>query len=392
MKLSPLATALSLSLLVKAAPYNRRLFEGINFLNDVLLFDAPAFQDPANPENTLVDMQSFVFLKQLDLDPLTSVIENALEGFGLDVGGKIDSALERIKLFAAVGLSGKEVEVSVDGCSETATLPKTSLGVVTSSVSVGQCDAATEFKAEAVDNDFTPDVTIFPSSPDGFGVISGEDILLLFFRFFARFVDIPSTTDIDDTIKISNVLDKIKLAQTTLLDDPTPVAGMPELYASLAQTLNSPQFIYVSGSPFQLYPFLRDFISTSFAESRGPLFLRNLTITDLSLILDSFSEDENAKLEYKLSQIARIQRIYPQKSFLSIGDSTEKDPEIYAEAFKTHGEDFIRCIWIHLVDGADNSDERFAAAFEGVPADRVRTFDDSQIAALADIDVAGGQC
>ncbi|EEB99295.1 hypothetical protein MPER_01051, partial [Moniliophthora perniciosa FA553] len=129
---------------------------------------------------------------------------------------------------------------------------------------------------------------------------------------------------IDDTIKISNVLDKIKLAQTTLLDDPTPVTGMPELYASLAQTLKSPQFIYVSGSPFQLYPFLRDFISTSFAEARGPLFLRNLTITDLGLILDSFSEDEDAKLEYKLSQIARDQRIYPQKNFLTIGDSTEK--------------------------------------------------------------------
>ncbi|ESK84277.1 putative actin filament organization protein App1-like [Moniliophthora roreri MCA 2997] len=370
MKFSSVAVALSLSLAVMAAPHNRRLFEGINFLDDVLVFDAPAFQDPASPENTLVDMQSFVFLKQLDLDPLTSVIGDALEGLGLDVGDKIDGALERIKLFAAVGLSGKEVEVKVDGCSETATLPETSLGVVTSSVSVGQCDDATEFKAEAVDNDFTPDVTIFPSPPDGFGVIS----------------------DIDDTIKISNVLDKIKLAQTTLLDDPTPVAGMPELYASLAQTLNSPQFIYVSGSPFQLYPFLRDFISTSFAEARGPLFLRNLTITDLGLILDSFSEDEDAKLEYKLSQIARIQRIYPQKNFLAIGDSTEKDPEIYAEAFKTHGGDFIRCIWIHLVEGAENSDERFAAAFKGVPEDRIRLFDDSQIATLADIDVAGGQC
>ncbi|EEB88328.1 hypothetical protein MPER_13890, partial [Moniliophthora perniciosa FA553] len=86
------------------------LFEGINFLNNVLVFDAPAFQDPANPGNTLVDMQSFVFLKQLDLGPLTSVVGDALEGLGLDVGDKIDGALERIKLFAAIGLSGKEVE------------------------------------------------------------------------------------------------------------------------------------------------------------------------------------------------------------------------------------------------------------------------------------------
>ena len=143
----------------------------------------------------------------------------------------------------------------------------------------------------------------------------------------------PSCVDIDDTIKISNVLDKVKLAKTTLFDEPKAVAGMPEVYKSLATSLNDPQFIYISGSPFQLYPFLRDFVATSFPDARGPLFLRNLTITDLDIILDSFSEDEDKKLEYKLSQIARVQAMYPQKSFLSIGDSTEKDPEIYGEAY-----------------------------------------------------------
>jgi hypothetical protein len=56
------------------------------------------------------------------------------------------------------------------------------------------------------------------------------------------------------------------------------------------------------------------------------------------------------------------------------------------------GGDFIRCIWIHQVDGADNSQERFDAAFEGVPAERIKIFTDDDIPSLANIDVAGGTC
>ncbi|KAL0572548.1 hypothetical protein V5O48_009405 [Marasmius crinis-equi] len=372
MKFAVATLPLVLALVVDAIPIKERGFSDIGSLDEVVLFDSPAFQDEAG--NTLVNVESYVFLKQFDISPLSSLLGDALEKIGLgDVGDKIDVALDRLSLLATIGMPGKVVKMKVSGCDKEATLPKTSLGdlgLVTGVVSVGKCGTNNSFSASVQGDDFSSDVTIFPSGSDGFGVIS----------------------DIDDTIKISNVLDKVKLAKATLFDDPTPVPGMPELYKSLATSLSKPQFIYISGSPYQLYPFLREFVATSFPDSRGPLFLRNLTITDLDLILDSFSEDANKKLEYKLSQIARVQAMYPSKSFLSIGDSTEKDPEIYGQAFKTHGGDFIRCIWIHVVDGADNSDARFAAAFEGVPQERVRLFNDSQISALADVDVAGGQC
>jgi len=139
--------------------------------------------------------------------------------------------------------------------------------------------------------------------------------------------------DIDDTIKISNVLDKIKLVQATLFDDPTPVTGMPEVYASLAQSLNSPQFIYVSGSPYQLYPFLRDFVDTKFSASTGPIFLRNITLLNPANLIDAVAANGDATLDYKVNQITRIQQMYPKKSFLAIGDSTEKDPEVYAKVY-----------------------------------------------------------
>jgi phosphatidate phosphatase APP1 len=62
---------------------------------------------------------------------------------------------------------------------------------------------------------------------------------------------------------------------------------MPDVYKSLAVSLNSPQFIYVSASPFQLYPFLRDFIDTTYGpEAAGPIMLKNLTTTNLSDLID----------------------------------------------------------------------------------------------------------
>lgn len=61
----------------------------VNLLQDVLLFDSPAFPDPANPGQTLVALQSFVSLRQIDLGFLSSGVEAALNGLGIDVGDKI---------------------------------------------------------------------------------------------------------------------------------------------------------------------------------------------------------------------------------------------------------------------------------------------------------------
>ena len=41
---------------------------------------------------------------------------------------------------------------------------------------------------------------------------------------------------------------------------------MPELYAALADKLD-PQSVFVTGSPYQLYPFLHDFINTTYNAS-----------------------------------------------------------------------------------------------------------------------------
>ncbi|KAJ7594271.1 hypothetical protein C8J56DRAFT_432403 [Mycena floridula] len=335
-------------------------------LEDVLLFDSLAFQNPDDSSDTLASLQSFVFLKEVDTDKITGLIKTAFSLLGVNIGDKIAQILDRAKLFAAIGMPNEDVSVSIDGCSTPATLSDTSAGMVLANVSFGQCGSSTTALSSAITTDNTiVNGTMFFSPPDGFGVIS----------------------DIDDTVKISNVLNKLKLLEATFLDSPTPVAGMPDLYASLETSLKSPQFIYVSGSPFQLYPFLHDFIGASFP--KGPILLRNLTITDLSSLLSFTSSD--GVFEYKSAMIDRIKGIYPAKKFLVIGDSTEKDPETYGEAFRKYG-DFITCIWIHQVDGADNTPARFAEAFDSVPTNKFRIYTDADIPSLSAIDVAGGAC
>ncbi|HEX20627.1 MAG TPA: DUF2183 domain-containing protein, partial [Acidiferrobacteraceae bacterium] len=64
-------------------------------------------------------------------------------------------------------------------------------------------------------------------------------------------------SDIDDTIKISNVLDKKELMSNTFLRPFKAAPGMAALYRSLHR--QGAVFHYVSASPWQLYPPLEQF-------------------------------------------------------------------------------------------------------------------------------------
>ncbi|KAJ7228401.1 hypothetical protein GGX14DRAFT_612677 [Mycena pura] len=235
-------------------------------LNDVLVFDAPAFEDPTNTGNTIVQLQAYVSTPQISIAPFLASVGSFLnETIGLNIGSDLSLPASRLALFATFGLSGKDVSVDVSGCGNEATLqPTADGGMAIQNLSIGACGSSSTLGTVDLSDSRNINFTVFPSSSDGFGVIS----------------------DIDDTVKVSHTLDKLQLAKATLLDNPVPVTNMPAVYSALAKSLNSPQFIYVSGSPFQLYPFLRDFIATTYADAKGPIMLQNLTTTDLSDLLN----------------------------------------------------------------------------------------------------------
>ena len=164
-------------------------------------------------------------------------------------------------------------------------------------------------------------------------------------------------SDLDDTIKISNVLDKKALIRNTFVEPYKVTRGMPGYYQRLAK--KGAYFHYVSASPWQIYPSLKPFMDLHYP--KGTLALRYFRLTDSSLI-DFFQPST----EYKINQIKQIIQRYPKHKFLLIGDSGEHDPEVYAHIYRQFP-DAIKSIQIRAVKDSDLSEKRFADDFKGIP-------------------------
>lgn len=170
----------------------------VNVLDDVLVFDAPAFDDPAKPGNTLVQLQAYVSTRQISIAPLLSGISDLLnKTLGLDISADIDRATSRLALFATIGLSGKEVSVNVDGCGNAASLPTTADGgMAIQNVTLGACGTADTLGTVSLTSAFDSravNFTVFPSSADGFGVISGACSLSCIVTSFSNSIQTSTT-------------------------------------------------------------------------------------------------------------------------------------------------------------------------------------------------------
>jgi phosphatidate phosphatase APP1 len=173
-------------------------------------------------------------------------------------------------------------------------------------------------------------------------------------------------SDIDDTIKISNVRDRGQLIRNTFLRPYDGVPGMAALYREVARRGGS--FHYVSASPWQLYPSISNFmLADAFPE--GSFHMRKLRWKDASLA-EFFSPSD----EYKVSTIEGLLATFPKRRFLLVGDSIERDPEVYGRIARKHPEQLMG-IFIRTLRTKTSEDARFAAAFKDVPADKWTLFE-----------------
>ncbi|MEO7678547.1 MAG: phosphatase domain-containing protein, partial [Verrucomicrobiota bacterium] len=93
---------------------------------------------------------------------------------------------------------------------------------------------------------------------------------------------ISVVSDIDDTIKVSDVRHRDELMRNTFLRQFRAVEGLAGVYQRWS--INSgAQFHYVSGSPWQLFPTLQDFIGTNQFPS-GSWHLRTVRLLSLSVM------------------------------------------------------------------------------------------------------------
>jgi hypothetical protein len=196
---------------------------------------------------------------------------------------------------------------------------------------------------------------------------------------FAKSTGWAVLSDVDDTIKKTLTSSPIGILKTTFAEEPEPIKGMPEFYKHMVQKLDNPPFWYLSASPYNLYPFLRQFREDHYPS--GPLILRDASWMNLAGFLVNLTQGTEA---YKVDRIEKVYNWFPKRKFVLIGDSTQSDPEAYGEAYRRHKK-WIGAIYIRKVMGVEgmdeekkNNPERFEKAFRDVPKDVWYVFEDPQ--------------
>ena len=160
-------------------------------------------------------------------------------------------------------------------------------------------------------------------------------------------------SDIDDTVLETGVQRVGRMVVQTFTGSAltrTPFPGVVELYRDLTGDGVNPVF-YVSSSPWNLHAFIDGFLRHR-RFPLGPVLLRDLLGTA-------------AGREEKHDRIREVLDLHPGLRFVLIGDSGEKDPEIYADIVREHPGRII-AVYIREVrlDPGDGRVERVADAWD----------------------------
>ncbi len=142
-------------------------------------------------------------------------------------------------------------------------------------------------------------------------------------------------SDIDDTILHTGVVSlfKWKVIFNTFFknfDKRLPLEGTVDFYRKLhkgkAKAPINPIF-YVSNSPWNLFDYLQAFL-VKHRFPKGPILLRD--------IRTFFDKTPKPSIPHKQSEIINILGVYENLNFILIGDSGEKDADIYMEIAKKY--------------------------------------------------------
>jgi phosphatidate phosphatase APP1 len=149
-------------------------------------------------------------------------------------------------------------------------------------------------------------------------------------------------SDVDDTIiksRAMNTFKKMKIMLTKNAENREAFDGVPVMYEMLTAKGKNPLF-FVSGSSYNLYDMLAEFCEHQ-KIPKAPFLLRKLGLTPEQWI----KQDTR---EYKKDHIVHLLKVFDQMSFILIGDSGQKDPEIYADIYQNYPEQ-IKAIYIRHV-------------------------------------------
>ncbi len=154
-------------------------------------------------------------------------------------------------------------------------------------------------------------------------------------------------SDLDDTVIQSRVSNLVQAIRTVMLGNARtrlPFPGVAAFYRALERggsgVGHNPIF-YVSSSPWNLYDLIAEFMELQRIPT-GPICLR-----DWDLGLSALSHQHLT--QHKEPLIREILDLYPALPFILIGDSSQRDPEIY-RAILDRYPSRILAIYIRNVD------------------------------------------
>jgi hypothetical protein len=161
-------------------------------------------------------------------------------------------------------------------------------------------------------------------------------------------------TDVDDTIKVTEITNKAARDANTFVNPFIPVPFMPELYTSWQRAYGpSIHFHVVSAGPWQLHEPLR-----KFTEGAGfPPFtwhMRSMKITDLKSLAEALDPEVAAanRLEFKVKAIREFMQRFTLRHVVLVGDSGEQDPEVYAQVLAEFPD---RVDWVLIRDVSNDT-------------------------------------
>lgn len=280
-----------------------------------------------------------------------AVLDWAAEAFELPPGSENDEIFRRrARWFLVDNERGKEITIEIAGYEHA--LPRSTPDGHFS----GELRLPAQAAAQHAENGWLP----FRAQ-----VNEGDD------RVFAgriHLLDREGTmviSDIDDTIKITEVTDHERLLARTFLEPFEAVPGMADVYRRWEDEGDAIHL--VSNGPWQLYPELHDLVANeSFPETTWSM--RNFRLKDRTGV-----EFLIGGRQHKFDEISRCIEWFPDREFILVGDTGERDPEIYGDIARRFPER-VRLILLRNVTELSADSERLREAMREVPADRWRLF------------------
>lgn len=243
-------------------------------------------------------------------------LKRALKATDAELAG--DLFRQRIQGFTAKPIRGRRIRVELSGHLFTLRRKSKRNGAFLSIVKIPN-----QLLPQEIESDTSPthSLPIRLYGGDRKSELNGNEALTASTIYLIPRRGVSVISDIDDTIKATDVSSRHSMLANTFLKPFTAIEGMSDLYRQWQAA--GAVFHYVSSSPWQLFQPLSDLCQLSQFPA-GSMHLRYFRIRD-----EMFKRWRPSRRKGKTAIIAGLIKKLPERRFVLVGDSGERDAEIY---------------------------------------------------------------